>query len=259
MKIIPIASGSSGNCFFLELGGRKILIDLGVTAKMMTAALTGNGYSLSEVEAVLLTHSHNDHVRGLDVCMKKLSAPLFTSSATKETLCLPDARVLPYGKRTEILPELFVTAFRTPHDAIGSVGFIIETGGEKLGYATDVGHVTDEMRQLLRGSDLIVLEANHDVDMLRQGRYPVFLKRRILSDNGHLSNDDCGEAVEYFESCGTKNFLLAHLSRENNTPRMALECVRKCVPYDDVHVDVLPPEGDCLLVYDKPESEENET
>lgn len=247
IHILPIASGSTGNCMMVELEGHRILIDLGVTARMLTSALAANGLSCEDIEAVLVTHTHTDHVKGLDVCMKRITAPLYMSGTSKDTLRCERAEPLSYWRRTEILPGVAVTAFRTSHDCLGSVGFRIETGSAVLGYATDLGVMTEEIMELLYGADAIVIEANHDEEMLLSGRYPFFLKKRILSDHGHLSNNACAEAVARCAEKGTKRFFLAHLSQENNRPEAALDCVQKATAGMDAAIEVLPVYGEQMI------------
>ena len=251
IHILPIASGSTGNCMLVELEGHRILIDLGVTAKMLSSALSANGLSWQDIEAVLVTHTHTDHVKGLDVCMKRIAAPLYMSGTSRDMLPCERAEPIPYWRETEIIPGVRVTAFRTSHDCLGSVGFRIESGSTVLGYATDLGVITEDIMELLSGADAIVIEANHDEEILRYGRYPVFLKKRILSDHGHLSNDACAEAVARFAEKGTKHFFLAHLSQENNRPDAALDCVRKATAGMDVSIDVLPVYGEKMLTVER--------
>ena len=247
LKILPIASGSTGNCMLADIDGRKLLIDLGVPVKTLMKALTENAYSCSEIDAVLITHTHSDHVKGLDTCMKQIAAPLYMSSTSKETLMNERAVALLYGVKTELLPGLWVTAIRTSHDCPGSIGFQIETENTRLGYITDLGVIPESTMELLFGSQCIVIESNHDVEMLRYGRYPAFLKKRILSERGHLSNDACAEAIARFADRGTKTFLLAHLSRENNRPDLALDCARKATAGMDVKIEVLPVYGEKII------------
>ena len=240
LKILPIASGSTGNCMLVEIDARVIVIDLGVTAKMMRAALEKNGYSWNDIQAVLITHTHSDHVKGLEVCMKQISAPVFMSHTSKDTLMLEQATALTYYERTEILLGLWVTAFRTSHDCPGSIGFKIETEHSCFGYVTDLGVIPENTIDLISGADCIVIESNHDEEMLRYGRYPAFLKKRILSDQGHLSNDACAEAIVQLAERGTRRFFLAHLSQENNRPEIALDCAQKATAGIDLQIDVLP-------------------
>ena len=247
IKILPVASGSTGNCMLADLEGHRILIDLGVTAKALQTALSANGYDWRDIDAVLITHTHSDHIKGLEACMKRISAPIYMSGTSRDILMLDRAQVLPYSERTEIGEGLAVTPIRTSHDCPGSIGFLIESKHHRFGYLTDLGVVPDHAMELLFGSDCIVLESNHDEEMLRYGRYPAFLKRRILSDHGHLSNRDASAALARFAEHGTRNFLLAHLSRENNRPSVALDCAQKSAAGMDVHIEVLPVYGDRII------------
>ena len=248
LKILPIASGSTGNSMLVDIDGRRIVIDLGVTAKMIGTALVAHEYTWSDIDAVLITHTHSDHVKGMDVSLKRIEAPVYMSQTSKDTLMLERAMPLAYAMRTEIMSGLWITAIRTSHDCPGSVGFKIETEKTCLGYITDLGIVPEATMKILSGSDCIVIESNHDEEMLRYGRYPVFLKKRILSEQGHLSNDQCAEAVSRFADRGTRHFLLAHLSQENNLPELALDSAQKASAGMNVHIEVLPVYGDGLIV-----------
>ena len=247
MKILPVASGSTGNSLFLELDGRKVLIDLGVSASMLKAVLTTNGYSFDDIDAVLITHSHADHVNALKVCSKRIDAPFFMSHTSKDKLMPDRATGLTYAARTEILPDLWATAIPTSHDCPGSVGYLLETENSRFGYLTDLGCIPESTMELLYGADCIVIESNHDEEMLRWGRYPAVLKKRILSDQGHLSNAVCAEAIARFAEKGTKYFFLAHLSQENNRPELALDAAKKATAGMNVQIDVLPVYGERLI------------
>ena len=250
MKILPIASGSTGNCMLLDMNNRVILIDLGVSASMLKAALTANGYQFESIEAVLITHTHSDHIKGLEVCMKRIKAPIFMSHTSKDKLMMERATPLNYSVKTEILPGLWVTAIRTSHDCAGSVGYKIETEDSCFGYLTDLGHIPESTMELLFGAECIVIESNHDEEMLRYGRYPAYLKKRILSDEGHLSNDACAEAVARFADRGTRHFFLAHLSQENNRPDLALDNAIKATGGMDVNIAVFPVYGERTIEFD---------
>lgn len=247
IRILPVASGSTGNCMLVEIDGHRILIDLGVTAKKLCSALKANQLAFGDVEAVLITHTHSDHIKGLDVCMRKITAPLYMSSISKETLANDRASVLHYDMETEIVPGVKVTAIRTSHDCPGSMGFKITSDQSSLGYITDLGEIPDSTIELLYGADAVVIEANHDEAMLMSGRYPAYLKKRILSDHGHLSNEACAGAVARIAEKGTKHFFLAHLSQENNRPSLALECVRNVISGMDIEIDVLPVYGEEMI------------
>ena len=182
--------------------------------------------------------------------MKRIAAPVYTSGTTRDTLMLDRALILPYTEKVEIISGVQVTAIRTSHDCAGSIGFLIESAGCRLGYLTDLGVIPESTMALLFGCDCIVIESNHDEEMLRCGRYPVYLKRRILSDHGHLSNADSSAAIARFAEHGTKHFFLAHLSRENNRPSLALDCARKATTGMDAAIQVLPVSGtEILTVY----------
>lgn len=247
LRILPVASGSTGNCMFLEIDGRHLMIDLGVSASMLRSAMAANGFSWEDVDAVLITHTHSDHVRGLGVCMKRIRAPIFMSHTSKNTLMLENATALNYSARTEILPDLWVTAIPTSHDCPGSIGFLIETANTRFGYLTDLGVIPEGVTELFSGCDCIVLESNHDEEMLRYGPYPAYLKRRILSEHGHLSNEACAEALAQFAETGTECFFLAHLSQENNRPSLALESARKATAGRNVELEVLPVWGERMI------------
>ena len=247
LRILPVASGSTGNCMLLEIDGRHLVIDLGVSASMLRSAMSANGLAWEDVDAVLITHTHSDHVRGLGVCMKRIHAPIFMSHTSKNTLMLENATALNYSDRTEILPDLWVTAIPTSHDCPGSIGFLIETANTRFGYLTDLGVIPEGVTELFSGCDCIVLESNHDEEMLRYGPYPAYLKRRILSEHGHLSNDACAEALAQFAETGTGCFFLAHLSQENNRPSLALESARKATAGRNVELEVLPVWGERMI------------
>ena len=247
LRILPVASGSTGNCMLLEIDGRHLVIDLGVSASMLRSAMSANGLAWEDVDAVLITHTHSDHVKGLGVCMKRIHAPIFMSHTSKNTLMLENATALNYSDRTEILPDLWVTAIPTSHDCPGSIGFLIETANTRFGYLTDLGVIPEGVTELFSGCDCIVLESNHDEEMLRYGPYPAYLKRRILSEHGHLSNEACAEALAQFAETGTGCFFLAHLSQENNRPSLALESARKATAGRNVELEVLPVWGECMI------------
>ena len=247
LRILPVASGSTGNCMLLEIDGRHLVIDLGVSASMLRSALSANGFGWEDVDAVLITHTHSEHVRGLGVCMKRIHAPIFMSHTSKNTLMLENATALNYSDRTEILPDLWVTAIPTSHDCPGSIGFLIETANTRFGYLTDLGVIPEGVTELFSGCDCIVLESNHDEEMLRYGPYPAYLKRRILSKHGHLSNEACAEALAQFAETGTGCFFLAHLSQENNRPSLALESARKATAGRNVELEVLPVWGERMI------------
>ena len=226
-----IASGSSGNCGLYMAEGTAILIDLGVSLRKITTALTALGLGLDDLSAVLLTHEHIDHVKGLPMFLKKSRVPVFASRGTaealeeKEPLCADRLNVFDSGERFWIR-DVDVTSFATPHDAAESVGYILEQGGSRFGFATDLGFVPRDAAECLRGCEAVVLESNHDPHMLQVGPYPYPLKMRVAGPAGHLSNPDCAVFAADLVKNGARTIILAHLSEKNNIPVLALQQTR---------------------------------
>ena len=227
MLFCPLCSGSSGNASFLEAEGRRFLIDAGLTRKRIAALLESIGVPLHTIDAVFLTHEHVDHVAGAGVLARAHHIPVYAAADCFSALP-PSVGEIPAACMRVFEPdrEFFcgkvrVLPFSTPHDAAHAVGYSFMAEGRKVTVMTDVGHVDERLLTQLSGSDLVLLEANHDVDMLLAGPYPYPLKQRILSRRGHLCNEDCGRALIALHERGVRNVILGHLSRENNTPELA--------------------------------------
>lgn len=225
-KLCPLFSSSSGNCFYLSAGNQAVLIDAGVSCKRTLTALTERGVDPASIQAIFITHSHSDHVKGLRVLLSKLHIPVFASRETLGALLLENA--LTEGEYFDIeekpaLPVDFgVSFFKTSHDCPGSGGYVFTLpSGERVAFCTDLGVVTETVRQSLNGCKTVVLESNHDVGMLQNGSYPFSIKQRILGESGHLSNGSCAMELPGLVQSGTCDIVLAHLSRENNTPELA--------------------------------------
>jgi len=254
MRAVTFASGSGGNCALVSDGDIHILVDAGISMRRIRAGLSFCNLRPEDLTAVLLTHEHSDHVSGLPVLAKSCDIPIFAPRAVAGALRRMAAGVekclYTLSPHTPFsLGGVSVTAFRTPHDASESVGYRFD-GRSALGFCTDLGHVTDEVRDALSGCDAAVLESNHDEEMLRYGPYPVYLKRRILSSRGHLSNGSCGELSVSLAAGGTRRIVLGHLSRENNRPELALQTVRRALDeagYPAVALAVAPPSSPCVL------------
>lgn len=225
-----LASGSSGNALLLSCGDTRLLVDAGISCRRITAALRALELTPDDLTAILVTHTHSDHISGLQTLLKRTDVPLAATAQTGRGLAfrlagaeerlleLPLCRSISLGCCT-------VTAFPTSHDAPGSCGFRFDTEDGGVGVLTDTGYVTDEAAELLPGVDLAVLEANHDIETLRSGPYPYYLKQRILGSEGHLSNGDAARFAVTLAEHGASEIILAHLSRENNTPAMARNAV----------------------------------
>lgn len=221
-----IASGSSGNCGLYMADGTAILIDLGVSLRRITTALKALSLTLEDISAVVLTHEHIDHVKGLPMFLKKAKAPVFATRGTAEAF---EEKNPEYADRLNIFDsgerfwvrDVDVVPFPTPHDAAESTGYIFEHGGSRFGFATDLGFVPRDAAELLRGCEMVVLESNHDPHMLQVGPYPYSLKMRVAGPSGHLSNPDCAVFAADLVKSGTRTLVLAHLSEKNNMPELA--------------------------------------
>ena len=228
--VATLFSGSTGNAVYLGNPAGGLLFDAGRNLKAVCQSLDDLGYSPNRVKAVFVTHTHSDHISALRVLTKHFpDLPVYGTETTLETLDReeavdPKSVLIPVNARGADVLGYHVAAFPTPHDAPGSCGFLITTpGGERVGLCTDLGHVPDSVLNALSGCGSAILESNDDVEVLKAGPYPYPLKRRILGEQGHLSNADCaGLAATLFQR-GCRNFVLAHLSQQNNHPQLAYE------------------------------------
>jgi phosphoribosyl 1,2-cyclic phosphodiesterase len=228
-RFCPLFSGSSGNSYYIGSAQEGILIDAGRSAKQLTNMLEKCEIKISAVKAIFITHEHSDHVSGLRVFASRFHLPVYASAGTMEALqaigCLNDkfsSNVI-QSEGVECA-NMKVKPFRIPHDSAECVGYKVETSdGRVISLSTDLGFLSESVKNELAGSDMVVLESNHDVGMLQNGPYPYPLKRRILSNGGHLSNSDCSSELYPLVKKGTTRFVLAHLSAENNTPELAYQ------------------------------------
>ena len=251
MNIKVFASGSGGNCMLLSERDTHILIDAGISMRRLQQSLRACDLEIDDIGGVLITHEHSDHVSGLKMLLKYYALPLYAPHTVASRLCgmLPDAEeamhVIRPGEGFR-LGAVNVRAFHTPHDTDESVGYRIEGRGS-FALATDMGHVTDEVLEGLMGADAVLIESNHDLDMLYNGPYPVPLKRRILSERGHLSNTDCAALAVRLAETGTRTVILGHLSKENNRPEIALRETENVLEGRNVRLFCAPVYG-CLSV-----------
>ena len=244
MRIVTFASGSTGNCCLVSDGGVNVLIDAGISARRIVQGLGVLGLAPQDVCGVLITHEHSDHISGLPVLVKRTGMRIFAPSELGEVL----RRVKPeLSESIDYIPpdgglcvgDVRITAFPTPHDASASFGYRIE-GSEVFAFATDTGHISDELLEGLQGADTVVIEANHDKVMLKNGPYPPFLKQRVLSKHGHLSNDDCAKLACLLADSGTRQIILGHLSQQNNTPEAAETAVSEALSGSNVKIYTAP-------------------
>ncbi|MBR1707388.1 MAG: MBL fold metallo-hydrolase [Clostridia bacterium] len=231
MIICPLASGSSGNCTLVTFGRTQILVDAGISATKMTNALKELGLSPCDLSGILITHEHIDHIRGIYVFSRKYGIPIYANMGTWTGILKRDADIpeqLRFAFETGMdfyIGNVNVMPFAIPHDANDPVGYRLRCGELSAAVATDIGHINDAWLSQLSGVRGLVLEANHDIDMVRNGPYPYYLKQRILSRRGHLCNEDCGRALIRLVNEGTQAVFLGHLSGENNTPDLARDTV----------------------------------
>ena len=232
MRFVPLCSGSSGNATYIEAGNARLLIDAGLSCRRITELMSQVGADPRTLTAILVTHEHIDHIRGISVLSRKYHIPVYANAdtwAAMETALAgvyPSERCVFESDRDLYLGRLRIYPFTTPHDAAHSVGFTLFDGENKCGVCTDLGHVDKRIIDVLSGCSVLLLEANHDVDMLMAGPYPYALKQRILSGRGHLCNEDCGKAAAQLYEKGVKHLILGHLSAENNFPPLAVATVR---------------------------------
>jgi phosphoribosyl 1,2-cyclic phosphodiesterase len=222
LHLWPLASGSNGNAVLLWSGKSAVLIDDGVSTRRLTGHLAAVGLSLANLEAVVLTHEHSDHVGGLPVLRKHCAARIIASPGTAESLKgMKKYDALASGKTHDVGP-FAISSFPIPHDAEEPMGIIVDCCGKRVVSATDVGHLAADVLDAFRGADVAVVESNHDPEMLHHGPYPKFLKDRIAGPMGHLSNDEGAELAIHAAAHGAKSLVLAHLSESNNLPQLAL-------------------------------------
>lgn len=245
IEAYSLYSGSSGNAYLIQSGSTAILVDAGRSSAALCRAIKAVGCEPEDISAVLITHEHSDHVSALRVFNKKYhtriigATPVLIAVCENEDMC-DCARALPNCKEF-LIGDIAVSACSTSHDSSASVCYRFCTkDGDSLAIATDMGVVTEECGTFLQGADVAVIESNHDPRMLSCGPYPPYLKSRIASRYGHLSNEQCGELAVSMAKSGTKAFILAHLSRENNTPKLALETVcasLACAGFNDIPIE----------------------
>ena len=233
MNLCSIASGSSGNCIFVSSDSTSILIDAGISGKRTEQGLNEIGYTLKDLDGIFITHEHADHIKGLGVLARKLGVPLYMTDKTREAVMktenigkIPEELFRSVAPdRVTHIGDLEIHPFRIPHDAADPVGCRVQCGKQSLAVATDMGEFNASIIEHLRDLDVLLLEANHDVHMLEAGIYPYYLKQRILSSRGHLSNEDAGHLLCEVLHDDIRQILLGHLSRENNYPALAYETV----------------------------------
>ncbi len=226
-KSCALRSGSSGNAIFVGNGQTRLVIDAGVCCRTMEQALAEIGESADRLDGILITHEHTDHIAGVGVLMRRYRVPLYVNAATWQAMSRligpVDENLIRLIDCDQPLSigDLGLTCFRTPHDAVASVGYRIDTPTGSVAVFTDIGSLQENLLETVAGCRTIYIEANYDHTMLMAGSYPAMLKKRIAGQYGHLSNEDCATAVCRLLAHGTSHFVLSHLSKDNNYPELA--------------------------------------
>lgn len=243
ISFCSLASGSSGNAQYIGNKTTNILLDAGLSGKYIQAGLEGIGVDPSKLDGIVITHEHSDHIKGIGVLMRRFGVPIYATEGTwkgmSEKIGKIDIEKVNIIQKDEIfsIKDIQIKAYPVSHDANDPVGYTFQNGTGKIGVITDLGHYTEEILDEIRSCDLVMLEANHDIEMLQMGSYPYYLKRRILSEVGHLSNEASGEiACDIVKNGKARNILLGHLSRENNFPDLAYETVKSIMESEGIKV-----------------------
>lgn len=259
MRLCSIASGSSGNCIYAGSEETHLLIDVGISGKRMEQGLHALNLTGKDIDGILVTHEHSDHIKGLGVVARKYQIPIYTTGGTVDAMVRSNALgKVPEGIFHEIredesftIKDVTVHPFTIPHDAAQPVGYRLECGGKSIGVATDLGKYNDYIVENLQNLDALLLEANHDIRMLQVGKYPYYLKQRILGDRGHLSNENAGRLLCRLLHDNLKAVFLGHLSKENNYEELAYETVCSEVtlgdnPYTSRDFKIQVAKRDCI-------------
>ncbi len=241
MRLCSIASGSSGNCIYVGSETTHLLVDVGISGKRTEAGLNHLGLKVSELDGILITHEHADHINGLGVIARKYGVPIYATKGTIEAILTSGCagkieESLFHEVREDVklgIKDLTINPMRISHDAAQPVAYRIAYGNRKVGICTDLGVYNEYTVECLKGMDALLLEANHDVKMLQVGPYPYYLKQRILGERGHLSNENSGRLLCRILHDKLENIILGHLSKENNLPELAYEAVRMEISMGD--------------------------
>ncbi|MBC2346753.1 MBL fold metallo-hydrolase [Listeria welshimeri] len=237
-----LASGSSGNATLIETGDQKILVDCGLSGKKMEGLFAQVGRNMNDLDAILITHEHSDHIKGLGVLARKYKLPIYANAKTWKAMdnmigeVSSDQKFQFDMETVKSFGSMQVESFGVSHDAIEPMFYIFHNGNKKFVMITDTGYVSDRMKGHIAGADAYLFESNHDVEMLRMGRYPWNIKRRILGDEGHVSNEDAAIAMSEVITDQTKRIYLGHLSKDNNMKELARMSVTQTLISEGIDV-----------------------
>lgn len=259
LQAYMLFSSSKGNTAYLKCGSDEILIDAGVSARRICNALKDIGTSIKNIKAIFITHEHNDHIKGLQTLSKHYEIPIYAPYLSAKHISKNLPSTAPFLKENDDgsyvdFDNIRIHTIGTPHDSLASVGFKIDMGEKTFGYATDIGYLSENVEKMLLGCNYVVIESNHDIDMLKQGDYPYFLKNRILGRKGHLSNSACARFLPQLVKQGAENIVLAHLSENNNRPQIAYGESKGRLASNGIKVCINGCSGDVNLSVAKPDS-----
>ncbi len=232
IKVTVMSSGSKGNLTYIEIGSTKIIIDMGTSAKYTTDRLKEIGVNPNDINAILITHTHKDHVGGLLNYLKKHNTKVYLTKKMHQELTYIEN--YSYLEKETIIGNANIKIIKTSHDVSDSVGYIITNNNRKIVYITDTGYINQKYDTILSNADIYIMESNHDIEMLQNSSYPFILRQRILSDKGHLSNIDASRYLTKYIGDKTKYIFLAHLSEENNTETLALETLKNKLKEENI-------------------------
>lgn len=241
MFFCSLYSGSSGNSILVSTNNTKVLIDAGLPGKSIENALSSIGETPTEIDAILVTHEHTDHTKGVGVLSRKYDIPIYTDALTWEAMSnsigkIKEKNIKIIEKNHLNIKDMDILSYKISHDAVSPHGYSIYSNNKKFSLATDLGYFSKEVKEALQGADAILLESNHDIEMVKFGPYPYVLKKRILSTEGHLSNEDCGNAILNIMDGNFKKIMLGHLSKTNNYPELAYETVKSILVENNINL-----------------------
>ncbi len=236
MKIIVLASGSKGNSTYIEYKNTKILIDMGISCSSLSEKLSENGVNVSNLDGVLITHTHIDHVGGLKTFVKKYSVPIYLTEIMDNDLDITIRNKEYITEDNITIGDINIDVIKTSHDTNDSIGFVVKADKEVV-YITDTGYINKKYFKKIFNKNVYIFESNHDIEMLMNGRYPHHIKTRILGDRGHLSNRDSAYYLSHLAGDNTSHIVLAHLSEENNTEDKALESLNRALEKENKTIE----------------------